>query len=510
MAIVNISKPQPTAREWSQYQEAVFKEIKEGTGNLLVEAVAGSGKTTTILHALNLVPADKKTIFLAFNKGIADNLADRVPYHVEAKTLHSLGYSIMKKSFKHVVSNGKKNRNILWYEILDTDGVATDREWAIENGSSILDLVSRLKSLGLQPKDVAPSDLSTYAERFDIDLPDDSRAQQIAYELFRRSWLFTGEKGNCVMDFDDMICMPAMFDLPFPSYDYVFIDECQDLNEVQKIFVGKLLAAGGRLVAVGDTHQAIYAFMGADSQSMSRMQARFACKCLPLSISYRCPLSIILRARNLVPHIEARPGAEDGIVDTLPQGLHYGVYEKRDVHVLARVNSVLVSEALSVARLGYSICILGNDLTPQLMKYAKQVASRTGYVTRSNINLTCGETLDGIPEKMATKRARIQDMFDTLSAICGEGLHTPAQMKARMEGLFFDKRPATPHVCFSTVHKAKGLEAETVVILRPDLFPHPLAGPEGYQQEMNLLYVAITRSTKELYFINNEEEDDGE
>lgn len=55
----------------------------------------------------------------------------------------------------------------------------------------------------------------------------------------------------------------------------------------------------------------------------------------------------------------------------------------------------------------------------------------------------------------------------------------------------------------STIHKAKGLEAERVFILKPDLMPHPKA-KRGWEidQENNLRYVAITRSKRELYLVN--------
>jgi DNA helicase-2/ATP-dependent DNA helicase PcrA len=71
-----------------------------------------------------------------------------------------------------------------------------------------------------------------------------------------------------------------------------------------------------------------------------------------------------------------------------------------------------------------------------------------------------------------------------------------------LKEIFTDKPPVTPHIVMSTVHKAKGLEADRVFILRPDLMPHPLAkGHDELIQEDNLHYVAITRAQKRLVYV---------
>src|SRR5262249_29639355 len=63
---------------WSQYQQAIFNAVRDSRESLLVEAVAGSGKTTTIVEAINYVPEGESVCFLAFNKSIATELGWRV------------------------------------------------------------------------------------------------------------------------------------------------------------------------------------------------------------------------------------------------------------------------------------------------------------------------------------------------------------------------------------------------------------------------------------------------
>src|SRR3990172_8957636 len=81
----------------SKYQQTIFDFIVTGTGHAVVEAVAGSGKTTTIVNALDLTPKDARVGFVAFNKHIASELKKRAPDHVHVSTLHSLGLSILRK-----------------------------------------------------------------------------------------------------------------------------------------------------------------------------------------------------------------------------------------------------------------------------------------------------------------------------------------------------------------------------------------------------------------------------
>ena len=71
----------------------------------------------------------------------------------------------------------------------------------------------------------------------------------------------TGTEDGCI-DFDDMIWLPVVLDLPQRKFDRVFIDECQDLNRSQIELSLRAVKPDGRILAVGDPHQAIYSFRG--------------------------------------------------------------------------------------------------------------------------------------------------------------------------------------------------------------------------------------------------------
>jgi superfamily I DNA/RNA helicase len=92
----------------------------------------------------------------------------------------------------------------------------------------------------------------------------------------------------------------------------------------------------------------------------------------------------------------------------------------------------------------------------------------------------------------------LRDRVETIFALA-DGCQTLAEVKSRVYKVFDDSQKG---VTFSTVHKAKGTEAERVFILEPDLMPHPMAKkPWEQQQERNVRYVALTRSKRELFFV---------
>ena len=58
----------------SKYQKDIFDVIEHGVGNIVIEAAAGSGKTSTLIKAIKLIPIDKRILFCAFNTDIVKEL----------------------------------------------------------------------------------------------------------------------------------------------------------------------------------------------------------------------------------------------------------------------------------------------------------------------------------------------------------------------------------------------------------------------------------------------------
>ena len=103
----------------SKYQKAVFTYIQKGKGNAVIEAVAGSGKSTTLVQAINLINDSKKVLFLAFNVDIVAELKKKIGprNNVEISTLHSLGCKACVRAYHSTVEGDK-------YSIYLNDGIA--------------------------------------------------------------------------------------------------------------------------------------------------------------------------------------------------------------------------------------------------------------------------------------------------------------------------------------------------------------------------------------------------
>ena len=216
------------ATNWSKYQNDVFDFVLNKNGSAVVSAVAGSGKTTTIVECAKRIPSDKSVLFLAFNKSIVNELTERLKMYrnVTCCTTHSLGLkAIFKGCGKVKMFDGKwymyirDNVSMLSSIITDDTDDGIKREF-VRNTSTILSKcrINLIKSGEIDKirKIVIHHSLDTIAD--EINVVDTLLSQ--AYKLAN------GEK---TIDYIDMLTLPiTQFKSKLSRFDYVFIDECQD------------------------------------------------------------------------------------------------------------------------------------------------------------------------------------------------------------------------------------------------------------------------------------------
>lgn len=494
----------------SKYQQAIFGWVKNDSGSAIVGAVAGSGKTTTIVKALELIPASSAVAFLAFNKSIATELKARVPAHVEAMTLNSLGHRAWTKyAGKFCRLDANKTRSII-----DTALTADEKI----NTAAVRKLVSLAKAHGLVPRSVRgatslmpDTDDAWIAliDRFDVDINNDeeTRGATIGEVIATsRRVLELSLSDRTVIDFDDQMYMTVALNAPVRRYDWLFVDEAQDVSPIQLALISKALKPGGRLVAVGDEHQSIYGFRGADSDSMAKIRRQFNCRTLPLSISYRCPRNIVAYAQRIVPHIEASDSAIDGELYCMP-AIAPADFAPDDL-VVCRNNKPLVALAYSLIARMVPVTVMGREIGAGLTSLITKLRPRgidgeKGLVVKLAAWRT-KETERALARGDETKAEAIADKADTiLCFIENTRATTVPQLIAAIEAMFSDDKN-TKRLTLASVHRAKGLEADRVFILDADLMPSKYARQEWQQrQEKNLEYVAITRAKKQLIFIRS-------
>lgn len=480
----------------SPYQAAVFEAVQSGRGHLVIEAVAGSGKTTTIVRCLSFTRPDQSVAFVAFNKRIAEELKTRAPAHVYVSTVHALGYANIRQAWGTVTVDEKKVSRIV-KTILEKQFAPEDQERLLDQ----LHMIVRLVSLA---KNTLSSDYPSLAATYCGDLNGDGDAIfEIAAQAFSQSIA-----DHSVIDYDDMIYYPAVGAVACRRFDWLFVDETQDLNRAQIEFVLRSVAEAGRVVAVGDRYQSIYGFRGADVSAIPNIIAALNAQTLPLSICYRCPKSHVAIAQEIVPQIEAAPGAADGLVDSVTDQEMRQIAGDGDL-VLCRRNAPLVSHAFALIRQGKKAVILGREIATDLVALVKKIQKKCSEdctMTRFVSVLTEYRTETVARLRAAEKDAqadRIDDQCQTILVVAEECV-TPDQIASRIDAIFSDDRKG---VTFASVHKAKGCEADRVFLLKPNELGYSKRArtPADAQQELNIAYVAYTRAKRDLVFVNDEE-----
>lgn len=498
----------------SHYQKDIFDFIEYGVGNLVVEACAGSGKTSTLVKAISLIPEDKKILFCAFNKEIVKELKRKIGKkdNVSIKTVHSLGYNILIKNFykNNIVPNETKYREFVMKNIshlsqINTYALKKQQYFQyINNICNLIDL-SRYNLFETEKQ------IMELVVRHEIDLIGD----EINVVIQSLQW---GKEHIEEIDFGDMVWLPNVLFLKTYGfdYDYIFVDEAQDLSAVQRELLLKCQKMGTRYAFFGDENQSIYNFAGADIQSFRKLKLLPNTTSLPLSISYRCAENIVKFAKNYVDTIEPNGDGRKGEV------LHEGkITDIQDGDmVLCRNNAPLIRLYNDLIKMGKKCYIRGKDIGMNLISMLEDVNQeelnvdlmKDGVFVRLYQHLfeTRNKEMmsSGLDESTVMNSQKLSNKLDMIKAleVLSEGIDSKKELIEKIKVIFSDK--ALEGIALSTVHKAKGLESENVFIACASLMPNKNATQEWEkEQEHNLMYVAFTRAKNKLVFLDENEYD---
>lgn len=531
----------------SPLQLQVLDFVRSGRGHGVVEATAGSGKTTTLVQVARILPETEPACFLAFNRATAAELGARLPPHVEATTLHALGRAALLAASPRTARSGPDATK---YSSL-ARGLVEARAPELGVPAELADYLARLAHVArlALAEPTNPSALAALAERFGLEspvaaarVPELHALLEPLLELGRRAAV----EGR--VDFTDMLHLPVVMGVEMPAYAFVCVDEAQDLSPAALALVMRLVEGGARALFVGDPYQAIYGFAGADRLSLERIVDTTAATVLPLSVSYRCPRRHVLLARRFSPGMEARPGAGAGRVRLLGVGALARLAEPGDL-LMSRVNAPLVGLCLRLAGAGIPVRVLGVDLATPVLELAERLFGKSlpagaeelvaGHARRETLRLERALLTDpSLPAALRSSEQRHRALTLLLRRLKGEGAHDLAALERLARRLLVtpaeesdtasDPNGTTevvPHVVLSTIHKAKGREATRVFLLYPEeLAPVPTgvapsgakggpsapvaqedegtsAGLIDEEAEANVLFVALTRAKEELVLV---------
>ena len=337
------------------------------------------------------------------------------------------------------------------------------------------------------------------------EMLENERDAARAIEVAQKALEYSREISRELIDFDDMIYMPVVSDCRVWKNNWLLVDEAQDINPARRALARKMLLPNGRAMFVGDRHQAIYGFTGADADAIDQISKDFKCQMIPLTTTYRCPKAVVAEARAYVSHIEAAPTAPEGIVREMHQD-HFLTMDLRETDaILCRNTKPLVETAFRLIRNGIACHVEGRDIGAGLVNLATRWKKiRTTDKLRDRLEeyaeAECGKL---IAKGQETQAEALRDRIETIEVMMA-GCETVTELVEKIQKLFKDSEDGHTHsLTLSTVHKSKGREWPRVFILGfAELMPSACARQDWQiQQENNLIYVAFTRAQEELVLV---------
>lgn len=544
----------------TEEQLTILRRVHTTQDSLIIDALAGTGKTSTLIELIKILP-QASALVLAFNRPIADEMAGKLPpiprnRIVHVKTLHAAGLWILNQHFPRLVLDKNASEELI--------------SEACSGGVSMRVRAVALKLLRLAKDFQYARELDAdFAFHLGSDFAlfdklESGQEMQRCIEIVQRAYTASLDlTKRKTIDFPDMGWLPLVLDLQPPSrYRAILLDEAQDVNPNQLEMVERLLVPGGRIIAAGDLNQQIYGWRGAVGDAVwARLRDHHKASSLPLTTTWRCDRAIVAEANQLVPGLRARPDAGDGLVSSMPEADFHNVVDTIDgsVFVLSRTNAELLRVALEMwrkrtpfnVRQSVDVLLPLKGVLRKLLKgdVRQPVATKKTALDDAAIE----DTLHRFHLRLQQSEARVARTFVTLAAekvdrgfvafrqsiaawymtemmkanaagsstwaerideqhrmllYCLNYVADPWEIEGLLDGIYsFDD---TCWITLSTVHKAKGLEADHVFLLRETFMRYQnRKDREGRlieipQEEENILYVAITRAKRTLTWVQLE------
>lgn len=465
--------------------------------NLLITAGPGCGKSYTIEKAYfysqmpdlskffyqmteeqktifdwcrNNFPKTQSVLYLAHQKVIADRLAKRLPSYIHAHTFNAFGHRLLMRT----------GRVFFDPSLLPKLVSKINRDWSLLTWKekSYWNKVNRFTEKFKQ-EDLIPSEegLEFICHKYPVDEPP-------LFDDICKLWDEQKKHRGGIAYIDQLY--KGAYTLREPLYDIAFVDEFQDMSQ---IMLRMATRAAKHTVFCGDPHQCITRFAGAGEDIYSQLKGLVDAE-LPLKTVFRCPPNVIRMANRIIPAANLRPTPEkqDGEIGMLDFSQFIEKVQPGHM-VLARKNATLVSVCLRLILAGKPAKIVKTDISKNMEKFLQSLKAPFGpYMDQLLLKYKGSEV----------GRMMLQDQIEMVNEI-GPNL-SKTQIMAKLNAMLKD-HDGEGYINLSTIHKAKGLEWENVHIITP--IRHELASsPEDIQQEINLEFVAHTRTKQNLYLVS--------
>lgn len=292
------------------FSKAQTEAVTHGKGPCLVLAGPGSGKTLTIVNRMKYLIEEQKVrpeeiLVITFTKYAATEMKSRFINLMGSKklpvtvgTFHGIYYGILKWAYRF------GPQNILSEE---------------EKYQLIRHVVNQQENIEIFDEEDFLQEIATEIgkiknNRLDIETYKSTKCNAGAFRDIYRQYEEERKKARKI-DFDDMLVLcyelfsarADILKMWQEKFQYILIDEFQDINQVQYDVIKMLSAPQNNLFAVGDDDQSIYGFRGADAKLMFQFKKDFpGAKQILLDINYRSTSNIVENALKVIGHNEVR------------------------------------------------------------------------------------------------------------------------------------------------------------------------------------------------------------
>lgn len=540
----------------STYQQDILDFfLNNPQSNMLVNALAGSGKSTTAC----MLSEHSKTsdLYIAFNASVVEEFKKKIKNpKTKVMTMHSLAYSIMLYNVEQESKDsGEKPKgfgsqrskrtvsldNFKPHKILDEEITKrysryiefAKRVFLKDNYVNLYNLCRLTLTDMSSNKDVSrlidDHVLFLYYGDEGYSAPDISEITSTLKILDTKSRQQFETQG--VIDFTDMLWITFNklkydnWEVPYWAlYTNIYCDEVQDFSNIQLNFLKFIKRTKGRYVFIGDFHQAIYNFAGANAQAFNQIPKMFApVETFDLPICYRCAKSHLSRVnREYGIPILPCDDAPLGFVKTIDKN-KISEYAKAGDMVISRKNKWIAEIVLDLARNGTPIFIEDKEMVGAIKRQilsskCTSVGALEKFLQKviSNYNKKLFEIVSKNAREGGHEEERLEAVAETNSKIDNtsflleilEGYlenHASSDSVSKFSN-FIDKllntTPSPNCVRLCSIHKAKGLEATNVFVLNEAKINYDFRNSKEQNiQEKNLSYIATTRAKEGLYLV---------
>lgn len=464
------------------------KAILKAKGRVIrINARAGTGKTTTLRMLAN-EHADKKILYLVFNRKAREDAQSKFPGNVSVKTVHSLAWGYVGRDYGQIGDFSPKDL-LPYFRSFGTAQVLSK----IAHDFLVFFLNSPFERIEEAVGDfgkLLPDQAEELFKRRNSNVIEATR--QLATQWNRK------EK-PCPHDFYlKMFHKLGKFDQALSRYDMILVDEAQDLSAVM---LDALRKCHKRVAVVGDTHQQIYGFRYA----VDAMRNLSSDEDYDLTLSFRFGKTVANLASHLIREAKGERGFKIlGNPERMSNLTITDIPPRTDCAILCRTNLALFTNAMALR------------------------SQKASFRFERDIEKVLWQTLDvywllnGDKSKV---RSEWLQSFENMKALeeyadnCEDfQLKGMAQVVRRysssfpniifeMAGINKDKTDKAEQVnsrgaILSTIHASKGQEYERVYIdsdVADMLCSAEKPGRTQYNEEVNVAYVGFTRAIRQLY-----------